>query len=179
MAAKKATLSKKQASKPAGKKGVTAPSAASKAKTSKVKEEKSTNRKNTLAWKSRLKAEYALFESLQERRKVVQQAIRGVYAYLIDMVHSNIDLAGEGNYSAAKFLMEFAGVDELAALVLANAEPAQAAQPSTSPDTKAAAEDDDDPTKAVLSFYKKLGMEPPRLKPPKPAETAETESAVG
>jgi hypothetical protein len=178
MAAKKAARSKSQASKPAGKKAAAVPSAASRAKTSKGKEEKPTNRKNTLAWKSRLKAEYAVYESLQERRKVVQQAIRGVYAYLIDMVHSNIDLAGEGNYSAAKFLMEFAGVDELAALILANAETTPAAQPPTPHATEVAVEDDDDPTKAVLSFYKKLGMTPPRLKPPKPVEAAEQEDAA-
>ncbi len=155
MAAKRAAASKGQASKAAGKKAASAPRAASKSKAS--KEGKASNRKNSLAWKSRLRAEYAQYESLQERRKVVAQAIRAVYAYLVDMVHSNIDLAGEGNYSALKFLMEFAGVDELAVLILAEAGVTQAAQASTPLETKPAVEDDDDPSEGSAVVLQEVG----------------------
>jgi len=131
---------------------------------------KAVNRKNSLAWKSRLKAEYAQFKLLEERIRVVEQSRRGVYAYLVDMIHSNIDLAGEGNYLAAKFLMEFAGIDKLPVL-----SQEQARNPTVAAEAGAqkADEEEDDPTKAVLSFYKKLGMTPLRLKPPKP--TTETQ----
>lgn len=140
------------------------------------KQAKTLNKKNGLAWKSRLKAEYAQFKLLEERIRVVEQSRRGVYAHLVDVIHSNIDLAGEGNYLAAKFLMEFAGIDKLPMLSQEQVKnPAPAGEGTV---TKKADDNDDDPTKAVLSFYKKLGMEPLRLKPPQPErETEEAQTA--
>ena len=140
------------------------------------KQAKAVNKKNSLAWKSRLKAEYAQFKLLEERIRVVEQSRRGVYAYLVDVIHSNIDLAGEGNYLAAKFLMEFAGIDKLPVLSQEQARNPTVAAEGTG--TQKADEEEDDPTKAVLSFYKKLGMTPLRLKPPQPKTETETEGAA-
>ncbi len=116
------------------------------------------------------KAEYPRYASLEARQKAVERSKRSIYAHLNKVTNAHIDLAVKGNCQSAKFLCEFAGIDDLAPTPALGK-----SQPNTS---NLSAEVDDDPTKAVLSFYKKLGMTPPRLKPPKAAETAEEAQTI-
>lgn len=117
------------------------------------------------------KPPYTKFKRLENRQKTVEQNRRAVYAHLDKITQENIKLAKKGNSAIAKFLFEFAGINQLPARVEASSKATKAA-------CACEAKDDDDPTKAVLSFYKKLGMTPPKLKPPKPLEAAETEAAL-
>ena len=124
-------------------------------------------------WQKRVKSPYLKFKRLENRQKVIEQARRAIYAYLLEMTHENIELAKKGNSSVAKFLMNFAGIDEFAAAGGATAKKAKAAQKCAC-ETRVA----DDPGKAVLSFYKKLGMEPPQLKPAPSTAEPQSESLV-
>jgi hypothetical protein len=122
------------------------------------------------------KPPYTKFKRLENPQKVVEQNRRAVYAHLDKITQENIKLAKKGNAAIAKFLFEFAGIHHLPALVEAS---------SKRQKTPRGCEDkaDDDPTKAVLSFYKKLGMTPPKLKPPKAVQgeegIAEEQQIVG
>jgi hypothetical protein len=111
---------------------------------------------------------YTKFKRLENRQKVVEQNRRAVYAHLDKITQENIKLAKKGNAAIAKFLFEFAGINQLPALADASSKRRKAVGEC---EDKA----DDDPTKAVLSFYKKLGMTPPRLRPPKAVEGEEGE----
>jgi hypothetical protein len=115
------------------------------------------------------KSPYTKFKRLENRQRAVEQNQRAVYAHLDKIVQENIKLAKKGNSAIAKFLFDFAGINQLPALVEASTKARKAASGC---EHKA----DDDPTKAVLSFYKKLGMTPPKLKPPKPVESEDNEA---
>ncbi|MFZ0705650.1 MAG: hypothetical protein WAM71_08620 [Candidatus Korobacteraceae bacterium] len=108
-------------------------------------------------------AQYPRYVSLEAREKMVARSKRAVYAHLNKITNAHINLAAKGNCQSAKFLFEFAGIDKMPALALLEKTKAAFGYPT-----------DDDPTKAVLSFYKKLGIDPPKLTPPKPAEAQET-----
>ena len=112
-------------------------------------------------------AQYPRYVSSEAREKVVARSKRAVYAHLNKITNAHINLAARGNCQSAKFLFEFAGIDKM---------PALAAPEQTK--SKLAYATDDDPTKAVLSFYKKLGMTPPKLKPPKTVELDERQAVV-
>jgi hypothetical protein len=114
----------------------------------------------------RAKPLYAKFNRLESRQKAVEQNRRAVYAHLDEITRENIKLAKKGNSAIAKFLFEFAGINQVPALVKATSRTKKNA-------TGGEEKTDDDPTKAVLSFYKKLGIDPPKFKPPKPVELAE------
>jgi hypothetical protein len=116
-----------------------------------------------------LKPPYTKFKRLVNRQKAVEQNRRAVYAHLDKITQENIKLAKKGNSAIAKFLFDFAGINQLPARV----ETSSKARKATSGDENKV---DEDPTKAVLSFYKKLGMTPPKLRPPKPVEAVETEA---
>jgi hypothetical protein len=106
--------------------------------------------------------------------KEVERVKRFIFANLMRTAVGMAKNAQKGTNSAgAKLLWDFAEIDKL---------PRPGTQaPSSAAATEvgdACAEEkagDDDPTKAVLSFYKKLGMTPPKLKPPKAAEVDEEE----
>lgn len=102
-------------------------------------------------------AQYPRYVLLEAREKMVERSKRAVYAHLNKITNAHINLAAKGNCQSAKFLFEFAGIDKMPALAVLER-------------TKAALGyvTDEDPTKAVKSFYRKLGMTPPKLKPPKP-----------
>jgi hypothetical protein len=123
-----------------------------------AKEKKGTKRE---------KLQYAEFRRLENRQKAVEQNRRAVFAHLDEITGENIKLAKKGNSAIARFLFEFAGINQVPAQV------------TTSKAKKRAAggeeKMEDDPTKAVRSFYKKLGITPPRLKPPKVVEEGEQE----
>ncbi len=114
------------------------------------------------------KAEYARYASLEVRQKAVERSKRAIYAHLNKVTNAHINLAVKGNCQSAKFLFEFAGIDDLAA--------APALGKARAGVSNSSAEVDDDPTQAVLSFYKKLDMQPPRLKPPQAAEAVEADA---
>ncbi len=116
-----------------------------------------------------LKPPYTKFKRVENRQKAVEQNQRAVYAHLDKIVQENIKLAKRGNSAIAKFLFDFAGINQLPALVEASSKAKKAASGGEH-------KTDDDPTKAVLSFYKKLGMTPPKLKPPKPVESESNEA---
>ncbi len=124
---------------------------------------------------ARLNGKYEKFEALEERVKEVERVKRAIFANLMRTALGMMKQAEKGsNAAGAKLLWDFAEIDKLPE---SDAEQAQAGQASAvAVDGQAAiqAEDDDDPTKAVLAFYKKLGMTPPRLKPAKAAEEAES-----
>jgi len=107
-------------------------------------------------------AQYPRYASLEERQKAVERSKRAVYAHLNKMTNAHINLAAKGNCQSAKFLFEFAGIDDLA-----TAPASKGSQPNGS---SAKLASDDDPTKAVASFCAKLGVAPVKLKPPKPVE---------
>ena len=113
------------------------------------------------------KPPYTIFKRLENRQKAVEQNRRAVYAHLDKITQENIKLATKGNSAIAKFLFDFAGITQLPAVAEKSSKAAKAA-------CACEAKDDDDPSNAVLSFYKKLGMTPPKLKPPKPAEDVES-----
>lgn len=121
---------------------------------------------SALEWQKRLKGQYSKYRALQHRESVVEQARRAVYAYLLEITHENIELAKQGNCSAAKFLTKLAGIDEMPARVAAMSK------------GKKQADGDDDPNKAVAAFYHKLGITPPRLKPPVPVMAAAEEAGT-
>jgi hypothetical protein len=116
-----------------------------------------------------LKPPYTKFKRLENRQKAVEQNRRAVYAHLDKITQENIKLAKKGNSAIAKFLFDFAGINQLPAPVEASSKARKAASGVEN-------KTDDDPTKAVLSFYKKLGMTPPKLKPPKPVESDDVEA---
>jgi hypothetical protein len=107
------------------------------------------------------KPPYTRFKLMTNRRKTVEQNRRAVYAHLDEITKENIKLAKKGNAAIAKFLFEFAGIKAMAAV------------PEGSSRSKKASAD---PRKAVLSFYKKMGIDPPNLKPPKTVEGEEAEA---
>ena len=125
-----------------------------------------TAQEQALEWQKRLKAQYTKFKTLKNRQMILERSRRAVWAYLIEMTHENIELAKKGNSSIAKFLMDFAGVDEVPALVQASSRAKKCAG-----GCNCEAKTDDDPTIAVASFSKKLGFGPMKLKPPKSVET--------
>jgi hypothetical protein len=142
--------------------------------------------RNSPAWKRRIAAMYPDFKSVEERIKRFEQAQRSIYKYLPEITHENIEHARNGNTEAARLLMELAGIFELPASVekapkkkAPEAEAEAAIEPKAAPATKI---DLNDPMTSVLSFYKKLGMTPPRLKPVQAAEVTpaliETEAKV-
>jgi hypothetical protein len=110
-------------------------------------------------------AMYPRYVSLEERQNAVERSKRAVYAYLSKMTNAHINLAARGNCQSAKFLFEFAGIENLPAL--AAFERTKAAL-SGACDVKR----DDDPMRSVRSFSEKLGIPYPKLKPPKPVESA-------
>ena len=112
------------------------------------------------------KPPYTIFKRLENRQKAVEQSRRAVFAHLDKITQENIKLAQNGNSAIAKFLFDFAGINQLPAPTEASSKAAKSASAGE-------AKDDNDPTKAVLSFYKKLGITPPKLKPPKPVEDVE------
>jgi len=120
------------------------------------------------AWEKRLKGQYAKFKRVENRQKIVDQARRAVYQYLVEMIHENIEHARQGNSSVAKFLMSFAGIDEKPA-------PTVSKKPKCLPGSGEGSVPFD-PASAIFSFNRKLGMEPLKLKPPKPVEE-ETEAS--
>lgn len=107
-------------------------------------------------------AQYPKYVSLEAREKMVARSKRAVFAHLNKITNAHINLAAKGNCQSAKFLFEFAGIEKLPAL--AALERAKAAFGYTTID---------DPTRAVQSFHQRLGIDPPRLKPPKPVEADE------
>lgn len=111
----------------------------------------------------RTKPLYTKFARLENRQKAIEQNRRAVYAHLDEITRENIKLAKKGNSAIAKFLFEFAGINQVPALVKASSKSKKAVRVGEE-------KTEDDPTKAVLSFYKKLGIEPPKLKPPKTVE---------
>jgi hypothetical protein len=119
------------------------------------------------AWEKRLNGQYARFKGLENRQKMVEKARRAVYEYLVEMVHENIEHAKKGNSSVAKFLMNFAGIEQL-----------PVAAPSKRKKTAygCGCEATDDPMKAVRAFSEKVGIPFPKLKPPKPVEAVEEPS---
>ena len=132
----------------------------------------------SLSDQSRLTGKYEKFESLEERVKEVERVKRFIFANLGRTALGMMKSAEKGtNAAGAKLLWDFAEIDKLLLTVVTQAQVA--------PTTLAAADaptadqvEDDDPTKAVLSFYKKLGMEPLRLTPPQPErETEEAQMA--
>jgi hypothetical protein len=120
----------------------------------------------------RLAGKYLKFEPLEARQKQVARVTRGIYANLPKIASALIELALKGNTAAAKFLVDFAGIEELPGLGETEAESPESAAAASTTDSA-----DDDPTKAVLSFYKKLDMKAPKLKPPK-AETIAMQEAA-
>ncbi len=106
-----------------------------------------------------IKPPYTRFKRLENRQKAVEQNRRAVYAHLDKITHENIKLAKKGNAAIAKFLFEFAGINQL---------PAHAEAAPKTRNELSAQKADDDPSAAVLSFYSKLGMTPPKLKPKRP-----------
>jgi hypothetical protein len=130
----------------------------------------------SLSDQARLTGKYEKFESLDERVKEVERVKRFIFANLGRTALGMMKSAEKGtNAAGAKLLWEFAEIDKLPTASAGQAGPAA---PSTvAGDAPAAASAvDDDPTKAVLSFYKKLGMTPPKLGPPKPVEAMEAEA---
>jgi hypothetical protein len=123
------------------------------------------------AWQKRLNAQYARFKRLENRQKIVERARRAVYEYLVEMIHENIEHAKQGNSSVAKFLMNFAGIEQLPV-------PAAPASKRKKAAHGCGYECDDDPMNAVRSFSEKLGMPYPKLKPLKPLEESIESEAV-
>ena len=111
------------------------------------------------AWQKRLKAQYGKFKGLENRQKVVERARRAVYEYLVEVIHENIEHAKQGNSAVAKFLMNFAGIEQLPV----PAAPSKRKKGALGCGCAAA----DDPMEAVRSFSAKLGLPCPKLKPPK------------
>lgn len=104
------------------------------------------------------RAKYPRYALLEVRQEVVERSKRAVYAHLTKMTNAHINLAAKGNCQSAKFLFEFAGIYDLSA----------APGPADSqPNAFNPAAILEDPSKAVLSFYKKLGTKPPQLAPAK------------
>ncbi len=131
---------------------------------------------SNLGLHAQLNGKYLQFESIEERRKEVERVRRAIYANLMRIAIGMANTAASGsNAGGAKVLFEFAGIDELPELGETQAETTQPAPDAGAAAANVAADElDDDPTKAVLSFYKKLGMTPPRLKPLKAVETVDT-----
>jgi hypothetical protein len=129
----------------------------------------------SLADQARLNGKYEKYESIDERVKEVERVKRFIIANLMRTAVGMTKNAEKGTNSAgAKLLWDFAEIDKLPRPSAAQEHATQ--DSAVAADSLAACEADDDPMKAVLSFYKKLGMEPPRLKPPKPVESAEDEA---
>jgi hypothetical protein len=167
-----AAKGRSQARAPRPKKGATAAKGASKGKSREDAAAREARAKR-LARLAKLKGEYALYKSLEERHKVVERARRAVFAHLMEVTFGNIELAGNGNYSAGKLLLEFAGIDELPALEQASPEPAAKADAPAVSETKT-----ESPAEAVLAFYKRLGLNPPKLKKQAQPETAASQPAA-
>ncbi len=111
---------------------------------------------------ARLNGRYEKFESLEERVKEVERVKRAIFANLMRTALGMMKNAEKGtNAAGAKLLWDFAEIDKLPNRAEPQAETAAAGDVAAA----SQAEEDDDPTKAVLSFYKKLGMTPPKLKP--------------
>lgn len=105
----------------------------------------------------KIEAQAPAYAALESRQRVVELAKRGVFVCLMDTLVGNIELAQAGNPSAAKFLLEFAGIYDLPPLSEAAVEQAAVA-PNVGKPGKTSEE-------LVLSFYKRLGMKVPVLAP--------------
>ena len=112
-------------------------------------------------------AKYLRYAALEARQKAVERSKRAVYAHLNKIANAHINLAAKGNCQSAKFLFEFAGIDDMSLALGAIESRCKTSISSAS---------DDDPRKAVLSFYQKLGITPPKLKPPVSAATPAEEA---
>jgi hypothetical protein len=115
--------------------------------------------------KMKSQAQYPAYASLEAQQKAVLRAKRAVYAYLQKLTNAHINFAASGNCQSAKFLFEFAGIGDMAAKLAVEARTGQNAYAANAACKK-------DPVESVLSFYKKLGMEPPVLLPREAAEGA-------
>jgi hypothetical protein len=135
----------------------------------------------SLSDQARLNGKYEKFESLEERVKEVERVKRFIVANLGRTALGMMKSAEKGsNAAGAKLLWELAEIDQLPKPSMAQTGTAErGASAAAAPEDTAAISpaEDDDPTKAVLSFYKKLGMTPPELKPPKAVENLDTEAA--
>jgi hypothetical protein len=130
-----------------------------------------------LADQARANGKYEKFESLDERVKEVERVKRFIFANLMRTAVGMTKNAEKGtNAAGAKLLWDFAEIDKLPTASAGQAGPAAPSPVAGDTPTAESAVDDDDPTKAVLSFYKKLGMTPPKLRPPKPMESVEDET---
>ena len=123
------------------------------------------------AWQKRLKAQYGKFKGLENRQKVVERARRAVYEYLVEVIHENIEHAKQGNSSVAKFLMNFAGIEQLPV-------PTAAASNRKKATKSCACTAREEAMNAARSFSEKLGVPFPRLKPPKAVDEALESEAV-
>lgn len=133
----------------------------------------------SLADLSRVNAKYLQYESLEERTKEVERVKRFIIANLARTALGIMKSAEKGtNAAGAKLLWDFAELEQLPTLAAAPPDGTQAPTIESAPAGAGEAEDDDDPTKAVLSFYKKLGITPPRLKPPVPVMAAAEEAGT-
>ena len=106
----------------------------------------------------RIAAQSEMYASLEARQRTAELARRAVFVCLMEMTAGNIMLAKQGNYSAAKFLLEFAGIYDLPPLSEASLEQPAAVAPNAGKPGKTSEE-------LVLSFYKRLGMKVPVLAP--------------
>jgi len=139
--------------------------------------------KNSAAWKRKLQAQYPQFKSPEAQTRVLQRAKRAVYPHLMDLTQTAIVRADNGNQEAANFLVQLLGLPELPASVEKAPKKKAAAPEAELEGVKAATPaktiDLNDPMKSVLSFYKKLGMTPPRLKPAQAGENqAKSEESI-
>jgi len=134
----------------------------------------------SLADLSRVSAKYLQYESLEERRKEVERVKRFIIANLARMALGMMKNAEKGsNAAGAKLLWDFAEIELLPKAPGSVPEATQALAAESAAPVGAKPEGDNDPMKAVLSFYKKLGITPPRLKPPVTvAEEAAAETAM-
>jgi hypothetical protein len=133
----------------------------------------------SLADLARLNGKYEKFESLEERVKEVERVKRAIFANLMRTALGMMKQAEKGsNAAGAKLLWDFAEIDQLPKSCGEPAETAQASEIAGNARAAGQAEDDDDPTTAVLAFYKKLGMTPPKLKPAKAETGKEAATAV-
>lgn len=111
-----------------------------------------------------LNGQYMAFASIAARQSEVERVRRAIYASLMKMALGNVRLAIAGNYSAAKFLCEFAGIDDLPPVSQVTPEPSEAAAAPAGEKTAGGAEQPAPGGNAVLSFYNRLGMQPPVFK---------------
>ena len=120
----------------------------------------------------RLTGKYLRFEPLPVRQQEVARVQWAIYANLPKITSALIELAVKGNTAAAKFLVDFAGVQHLPTMGKIQESGAEVSGHDSGDELN------DDPSKAVLSFYQRLGVTPPRLKPPATVVAAAEETAT-